>query len=60
MPAAETSNSRGAAWIAEQAEKKSPFFLYLSYTAPHFPVQPHPEWEGRSRFGEYGDAVELP
>ncbi len=35
-----------------------PFFLYLPYTAPHFPVQPHPQWKGRSRFGNYGDVVE--
>jgi arylsulfatase len=35
-----------------------PFFLYLPYTAPHFPVEPHPEWKGRSGFGNYGDVVE--
>ena len=38
--------------------KDQPFFLYLPYTAPHFPVQPHPEWKGRSKFGDYGDVVE--
>ena len=43
-------------FITEHQEK--PFFLYLPYTAPHFPVQPHPEWQGRSRFGDYGDVVE--
>jgi arylsulfatase A-like enzyme len=36
----------------------SPFFLYLPYTAPHFPVQPHPDWKGRSKYGDYGDVVE--
>lgn len=36
----------------------SPFFLYLPYTVPHFPVQPHPEWKGRSNYGDYGDVVE--
>ena len=40
------------------ANKDQPFFLYLPYTAPHFPVQPHPEWKGRSKFGKYGDVVE--
>jgi arylsulfatase A len=35
-----------------------PFFLYLPYTAPHFPVEPHPEWKGRSNYGKYGDVVE--
>jgi len=41
-----------------RAKNEKPFFLYLSYTAPHFPVEPHPEWEGRSKFGAYGDVVE--
>jgi arylsulfatase len=43
-------------FIRAQAEK--PFFLYLPYSAPHFPVQPHPEWKGKSAFGDYGDVVE--
>lgn len=41
-----------------RATKDRPFLLYLPYTAPHFPVQPHPEWKGRSAFGGYGDVVE--
>ena len=39
-------------------KKDQPFFLYLPYTAPHFPVQPHPDWKGKSSFGKYGDVVE--
>ncbi|MCG8584327.1 MAG: sulfatase-like hydrolase/transferase, partial [Pirellulales bacterium] len=38
--------------------KDKPFLLYLPYTAPHFPVQAHPDWKGRSEFGVYGDVVE--
>jgi arylsulfatase A-like enzyme len=47
--------------------KDKPFFLYLPYTAPHFPVEPHPDWKGKSAFGaeekdrkkqDYGDVVE--
>ncbi len=41
-----------------KANKDKPFFLYLPYTAPHFPVQAHPDWKGKSAFGEYGDVVE--
>jgi arylsulfatase A len=41
-----------------QANKAKPFFLYLPYSAPHFPVEPHPDWEGKSNFGVYGDVVE--
>ena len=38
--------------------KASPFFLYVPYTAPHFPVEAHPDWKGKSAFGVYGDVVE--
>lgn len=31
-------------YINEQAESEQPFFLYLAYNAPHFPVQPPKEW----------------
>jgi arylsulfatase A len=41
-----------------KANKENPFFLYVPYTAPHFPVQAHPDWKGKSEFGEYGDVVE--
>ena len=41
-----------------RANKAKPFFLYLPYSAPHFPVEPHPDWEGKSDFGVYGDVVE--
>lgn len=41
-----------------RAQHEKPFFLYLPYTAPHFPVQAHPDWDGRSSFGAYGDVVE--
>jgi arylsulfatase A len=43
-------------FIRENQEK--PFFLYLPHTAPHFPVQAHADWKGKSKFGEYGDVVE--
>ncbi|MDP6356228.1 MAG: sulfatase-like hydrolase/transferase [Planctomycetota bacterium] len=41
-----------------KAKKGKRFFLYIPYTAPHFPVQAHPDWKGKSSFGEYGDVVE--
>jgi arylsulfatase len=41
-----------------RASHDKPFFLYLPYTAPHFPVEPHPDWKGRSKYGDYGDVVE--
>jgi arylsulfatase A len=50
-----------------KTNKSKPFFLYLPFTAPHFPVQAHPDWKGKSAFGgegikgrirDYGDVVE--
>lgn len=31
-------------YIRQQKGSKNPFFLYLAYNAPHFPVQPPDEW----------------
>ena len=31
-------------YIKDQAKKEAPFFLYLAYNAPHFPVQPPQNW----------------
>lgn len=36
-----------ADYITEQAKDEQPFFLYLAYNAPHFPVQPPKEWADR-------------
>ena len=36
-------------YISEQAKDDQPFFLYLAYNAPHFPVQPPKEWSDRVR-----------
>ncbi|MEJ6717999.1 MAG: sulfatase-like hydrolase/transferase [Akkermansiaceae bacterium] len=41
-----------------RAESDEPFFLYLPFTAPHFPAQAHPDWKGKSNNGAYGDVVE--
>jgi arylsulfatase A len=46
-------------------KKDKPFFLYLPYTAPHFPVQAHPDWKNKSAYSpskarakDYGAVVE--
>ena len=36
-------------YINEKADEKKPFFLYLAYNAPHFPIQPPPEWLEESK-----------
>ncbi len=43
-------------FIAEK--KESPFFLYLAHTFPHVPLFASPDFQGKSRAGIYGDAVE--
>ena len=37
------------------AEK--PFFVYLPYTSPHYPVCPLPEFQGQGEAGAYGEFV---
>lgn len=41
-----------------RANREQPFFLYLPFTAPHFPAEAHPDWKGKSNNGAYGDVVE--
>jgi arylsulfatase A len=41
-----------------RAHREHPFFLYLPFTAPHFPAEAHPDWKGQSNNGAYGDVVE--
>lgn len=31
-------------YLKERKTKKNPFFLYLAYNAPHFPIQPPKKW----------------
>jgi arylsulfatase A-like enzyme len=45
--------------INEPSDK--PFFLYVPWTAPHFPADPHPDWHansGEDKSGKYTDVVE--
>ena len=48
-------SDQAVAMIEEEAESASPFFLYLAYTAPHWPLHAWPEdvarYEGRYRGG---------
>ncbi len=44
-------------YLKERRQKAEPFFLYLAYNAPHFPIQPPPEWveKVRRREGDIGE-----
>ena len=41
----------------DDAKNGKPFFLYLPYTSPHFPVCPLPEFHGQGECGAYGEFV---
>jgi len=41
-------------YIQKQKNSKNPFFLYLAYNAPHFPVQPPAEWLAKVKAREPG------
>tara|TARA_R110002049_G_scaffold28018_4_gene96626 strand:+ start:36846 stop:38216 length:1371 start_codon:yes stop_codon:yes gene_type:complete len=41
-------------YIKSQADDNRPFFLYLAYNAPHFPVQPPEEWLAKVKKREKG------
>jgi arylsulfatase A len=44
---------KAIAWM--QGKKEKPFFLYLPYTSPHYPVCPLPEFWGKGKAGGYGE-----
>ncbi len=53
-------------WMRQQTENREPgtgnaatkpFFLYLPYTSPHYPVCPLPEFWGQGDAGGYGEFV---
>ncbi|PKQ62513.1 arylsulfatase [Labilibaculum filiforme] len=41
-------------WIGKQKGDR-PFFLYLALPAPHAPIIPNDEFDGKSKAGAYGD-----
>lgn len=48
--------TRGLQFIDDNRDR--PFFLLLTLTAPHVPLDPHPDHAGHSAAAEYGDVVE--
>jgi arylsulfatase A-like enzyme len=44
-------------FIREQAKTDKPFFLYFPMPAPHKPVIPMQDFEGKTELGSYGDFV---
>lgn len=48
---------KGCRYILEKAKSRKPYFLYLPLPAPHTPILPSKEFQGKSGIGEYGDYV---
>lgn len=41
-----------------QEDSDKPFFLYVPWSAPHFPAEAHPDWQDKSGKDAYTDVVE--
>ena len=48
---------RAIEFMSRQAKAEQPFFVYLPYTATHFPTLPHPDFKGKSGNGPWGDLL---
>ena len=48
---------KAKAFMARSVEEEKPFFVYLPYTATHFPTMPHPQFEGKSGHGPWADLL---
>lgn len=49
-----TITEKTVEWI-EQQDKAKPFFAYLAFNSPHYPIVPNKEFHGKSQAGYYGD-----
>jgi len=44
-------------FMTRQAEDGQPFFVYLPYTATHYPTRPHPDFVGKTGNGDWADLL---
>ncbi|MEM7143524.1 MAG: arylsulfatase [Verrucomicrobiota bacterium] len=51
-----TITDKTVEWIANQ-KPDNPFFAYLAFNSPHYPIVPNKEFHGESKAGYYGDFV---
>ncbi len=52
-----TFTKKSVNWINQQCKNENPFFLYFPLSAPHTPILPTKEFQGKSGIGPYGDFV---
>lgn len=48
---------RAIEFMERQSAANKPFFVYLPYTATHFPTMPHPDFAGKSGNGMWADLL---
>ncbi|NNE90164.1 MAG: arylsulfatase [Verrucomicrobiales bacterium] len=51
-----TMTDKTVEWIEKQ-DGEAPFFAYLAFNSPHYPIVPNKEFHGKSKAGYYGDFV---
>lgn len=51
-----TITDKTVEWISQQSADQ-PFFAYLAFNSPHYPIVPNEEFHGKSKAGYYGDFV---
>jgi len=44
-------------FIKRKADREQPFFVFLSYTQTHEPVDPHPDYYGKTGNGTFADVL---
>ena len=44
-------------FMKRQPTNGKPFFLYLPYTATHYPTRPHPDFVGKTGKGNWADLL---
>ena len=51
-----TITAKTVEWLSKQTPDQ-PFFVYLAFNSPHYPIVPNKAFHGRSKPGFYGDFV---
>lgn len=49
--------NRAMSFMEQQVKADKPFFVYLPYTATHFPTLPHPDFSGKTGNGAWADLL---
>jgi len=44
-------------FMQRQVKDQKPFFLYIPYTATHYPTMPHPDFVGKTGNGQWADML---